>query len=116
MLDDARVIKGFFNKFSESTILGFPLDWFFHLFGAALIIYVGSRFLTLKRTVQLTIVLLILKEVFDIFAKTRLEYIRPPTLDLIVDLSAGVLGILAGCWLARRRVRLGSKRQGQGVS
>jgi hypothetical protein len=66
------------------------------------VLFVASRLMSLRRSLQLTIGLLIFKEIFDVFAKTRLEYIRPPTLDLGLDMIAGGVGIAAGYFLARR--------------
>lgn len=102
MLDFLRSARGFLNRFSEMRVLGIPVDWFFHLAGAALFLFLASRVLTLRRATWLTVGLIACKELFDVFAKTRLEYIRPPTVDLAVDLSAGLFGIALGWYLARR--------------
>lgn len=102
MLEYARRARAVLSRFSEMYILGVPVDWFFHLAGAMLIFFLASRFLSLKRSLQFTILLLVGKEVFDIFAKTRIEYIRPPTIDLAVDFTAGAFGIALGYILARR--------------
>jgi hypothetical protein len=80
-----------------------PLDWVFHLFGAILITWVASIFLARKRVIMLGVGLLITKELFDVFAKTRLEYIRPPEADIAIDLASGLVGIAIGLWLAKRR-------------
>jgi hypothetical protein len=84
-------------------VLGIHVDWFFHLTGALLAVLVAARFLSLRRSLQVAIGLLVSKEIFDVFAKTRLEYIRPPTLDLAVDMSSGGAGILIAYLLLRRR-------------
>jgi hypothetical protein len=103
VLDLLRRVRGLFNEFSEARILGIPMDWFFHLVGAAAVFLIASRWLARRRALLVTVGALLAKEVFDVFAKTRLEYIRPPGLDLLVDLSAGAAGILIG-WLVRRRL------------
>jgi len=89
------------NYFSEMSILGIHIDWFFHLTGVAFLVTLAARFLELRKAIKLSVAVIILKEVFDIFAKTRLEYIRPPTLDILFDLTAGALGIFLGVWLAK---------------
>ena len=108
ILDFARSVRDFMDRFSKAEVLGIPIDWFFHLTGALVIVYVGARFISVKRIVLLTSVLLVGKELFDIFAKSRVEYIRPPTVDLLVDFSAGIAGIFLGWLLARRRERRAS--------
>jgi hypothetical protein len=103
LLEFLRRIRGVFDRFSTMEVLGVHIDWFFHLLGAALIVFVARRFLPERRVIWLTLALMLGKELVDVFAKTRLEYIRPPTLDLLVDLSSGLLGLCLGVWLARRR-------------
>jgi len=102
VLDFLRRVKEFLNDFSEMRVLGVPMDWFFHFVGAGIVFLVAARLLSLRRALLLTCGLLLGKELFDVFAKTRLEYIRSPTADLAVDLSAGAAGIAAGYFLARR--------------
>lgn len=102
MLDLLRAARGFLARFSTMEILGVPIDWFFHLVGAAVIVFAATRFLSLKRSLQSTVALLVAKELFDVFAKTRLEYIRSPTVDLAVDMTAGLAGIGIGYLLAKK--------------
>ena len=102
MLEFLRQIRGVFDRFSTLEVLGVPMDWFFHLAGAAVIVFVARRFLAERRVVWLTLALLLGKELVDVFAKTRLEYIRPPTLDLLIHLAARLAGLALGLWAARR--------------
>ena len=83
-------------------VMGVPIDWFFHMAGAVIIVLVGSRFWPPKNVLILTIGLLVAKEIFDVFAKTRVEYIRAPGLDLAFDMAAGLAGAGIGWLLARR--------------
>ncbi len=101
MLDFLRGLRGIVNYFSEMSILGIHIDWFFHLMGVAFLVVLAAQFLKLRKAIQLAVAAIIFKEVFDIFAKTRLDYIRPPTLDIIFHLTAGVLGIFLGIWVAK---------------
>ncbi len=103
ILDVARWGKGLFNTFSQATLFGMPLDWVFHLLGAILITWVASVYLARKRVIILGVGLLILKELLDIFAKTRLEYIRAPEADIALDLASGLVGLAIGLWLAKHR-------------
>lgn len=111
MLDLLRAIKSVLNEFSTMTVLGVPMDWFFHLLGAAVFVFGASRVLPLRRAVWLTVALIVAKELVDVFAKTRVEYIRAPGLDILLDLSAGLGGLALGWWLARRFPRWLSRRR-----
>lgn len=102
MLDILRSIRGFVNYFSEMEILGIHIDWFFHLTGVAILVFATSKFLRPRRTIQIAVAVILSKEIVDIFAKSRLEYIRPPTLDILFDLTAGFLGIALGAWVTKR--------------
>jgi len=110
MLDHLRSARTILNRFSEMTVLGVPIDWFFHLIGAAVIMFVATRVLNRARAMLLTFALLVAKELADVFAKSRLEYIRPPEADLALDLTAGLVGIGLGYLLARRFPRWLSRR------
>ena len=110
MLDLLREARSLMYRISAVEVMGVPVDWFFHLVGAALIVFCASRFMELRRVVRLTLMLLVAKEVFDIFAKTRAEYIRPPTLDLAFDMTAGLIGIGLGYYLAKRYPHAFSRR------
>lgn len=102
VLDVLREIRGGMEYFSRMRVLGVPVDWVFHLVFAAAIAWVASRLLPLRRVVLLAMALIAGKELFDVFAKTRAEYIRAPGADLALDLAAGLAGLAVGCWLARR--------------
>lgn len=101
MLDFLRELRGFMNHFSEMSVMGIHIDWFFHLTGIAFLVVLAAQFIKLRIAIRIAVAAIILKEVFDIFAKTRMEYIRPPTLDILFDLTAGTLGIFLGIWLAK---------------
>jgi len=102
VLDILRALRDGVNALGRLQVGGIPIDWLLHLAGAAIIFFIASRFISYRRTLVIAIVILISKEVFDIFAKTRVEYIRPPTLDFITDLASGGIGIAIGYVLARR--------------
>jgi hypothetical protein len=102
MLDLLRKFRSMMNHFSEMEFLGIHIDWVFHLLVVAVLVFAASFFMRLRRAIQLAVAAILFKELFDIFAKTRVEYIRAPTLDILVDLTAGILGILLGVWVTRR--------------
>jgi len=79
--------------FGEMNINGFPLDWVFHLIVAFLLMLILTKFITPKKSLLIVCFLIVLKEVVDIFGKSRLEYIVPPEIDTPKDIIAGLLGI-----------------------
>ena len=100
MIEFVQSVKGFFNRFSTMEVLGFPIDWFFHLAGVAVVAIVATRFVPRRIVIRLALILIAGKELFDVFAKTRLEYIRPPGIDLLFDVTAGLAGLALGLWIA----------------
>ncbi len=113
MLDFLKGVRSVLERFSTMEFMGIHIDWFFHLAGATVIVFAVSRFLSLKRALWLTFALLVGKELFDVFAKTKLDYIRPPTVDLAFDMTAGFVGLAMGYLLAKRYPRLMSFRRKQ---
>ena len=104
MIELLREIRELLDGFSRLQLWGIHVDWFFHLVGAAGLVLVASRIWSVRRSLILTSVVLVLKELVDVFAKTRVEYIRPPTVDLLLDSLAGAAGIVLGyLWVRRRR-------------
>lgn len=95
MIDFLRRIRSFFSYFSELELFGVPLDLPFHFavgFAGFLLL---RPWLGVKRSAISLGALMLAKELADVFAKSRLEYIRPPTLDFVLDLVFGLLGISA---------------------
>lgn len=102
ILDIARAGRNLLNRCSTAEFMGVPLDWVFHLVGAAIITWLAAALLPRRRVVQLGVGLIIAKELFDVFAKTRLEYIRPPAADIGLDVASGLAGLALGLWVAKR--------------
>lgn len=102
ILEFLRAFRDGMNALGRLEVAGVPMDWLLHLTGAAIIFFIASRFISHRRTLAIAVVILIGKELFDVFAKTRVDYIRPPTLDLLTDLASGGIGIAIGYALARR--------------
>jgi hypothetical protein len=84
-------------------VYGVGIDIFLHLVVAFAAIIVLHRYLGLKKSVYITAALIVLKEVVDIFAKSRVDYIRPPALDFFMDIGFGCAGVvLAILYLSRQ--------------
>ena len=45
MLDFLRELRGLLNYFSEMSVLGVHIDWFFHLTGVAFLVTLAAQFL-----------------------------------------------------------------------
>lgn len=88
-----RFIRSCFGFFGEMNIHGFPLDWVFHLIGAFLLMLLLTKFISIKKSLWIVCFSMALKEVVDIFAKSRAEYIVPPSIDMPKDIIGGLAGI-----------------------
>jgi hypothetical protein len=93
IIDFLRFIKSILAYFSNLQIFGLHIDLFLHFIVSFILIFILVTRFTLKKSIILVVVLLFLKELLDVFAKSRLEYIRPPTIDFILDILSGCLGI-----------------------
>lgn len=102
IIDIGRGIKSFLGFFGHINIKGFPLDWVFHLIMAFLLMYLLNRFISTKKSVAIVLFLIILKELVDVFGKSRIEYIVPPSIDTPKDIIAGLLGIYLYCRIPKR--------------
>ena len=61
MLDLLREARNLMYKVSAVHVFGIPVDWFFHLVGAILIVFASSRFWSLGRVVRLALGLVLAK-------------------------------------------------------
>jgi mannose/fructose/N-acetylgalactosamine-specific phosphotransferase system component IIC len=88
---------------SSIQVFGFQIDSALHFIVGFAMIFILHRFLSIKKTLYVSFGLIALKEIVDVFAKTRAEYIRPPALDAFYDVVFGVIGVLLAVWMIRRR-------------
>jgi hypothetical protein len=92
---------------------GYQIDTPLHLAVAFFLVLLGARVTTMGRSVQLTLGLIVLKEVVDFFATPRVHVHRTLHLDPLYDLVSGGLGVLAAYTLVRwRRARKAGAAQG----
>jgi hypothetical protein len=94
LLDLLRFIRDCMGYLGELNIRGFPLDWVFHFIFAFLLMLLLNKFLSIKKCIWIVCFLIVLKEVVDVFGKSRLDYIVPPEIDLPKDILAGLAGLL----------------------
>lgn len=102
IIDFLRLCRKTLYAAGHVQILGWYVDFLLHLAIAFVLAFVLRRWLNSRRTSLLIIVLIAAKELVDIFAKSRIEYIRPPGLDLAMDVTAGLVGLCLGLALATR--------------
>jgi len=108
IIEILRYIRNILSYFGQLQIFGVHIDFLFHFFVPFFLVLMLIRFLTRKRTVLIVVSFIVFKEVIDIFAKSRIEYIRWPGLDFLLDLAMGVLGLFAGLYLS---MRIANKKQ-----
>jgi hypothetical protein len=105
LLNFARAVRLFLSNLTETRLLGIEIDVYMHFTVGGLYFYiVERRFGTRPAAITLTI-LIVAKEIIDIFLKSRARYIRIPTLeglaDIIVDMLMAIFGALAAYGLGR---------------
>ncbi len=88
-----RLVRDGMDFFGDMNIHGFPLDWVFHFIVAYSLMLFLSKLLSVKKRVLLICILIVLKELADIFAKSKTDYIVSPGFDMVKDVIAGLSGI-----------------------
>jgi len=100
IIDFLRRIRDIVNSIGQIQIFGFHVDVMLHFFVAFILTFVLRRWFNVRKTSLTIIILIISKEIFDIFAKSKIDYIRPPGLDIFYDIVAGLAGIFLGIVIA----------------
>ena len=107
LLNTARAIRLWLFKFTSFNLFGIELDVLLHFGFGFLLFAVMQRHLGSRRAIQLLAVLILVKEIADIFLKSQVAYIKHPTSEMVWDISldllTGALGGLAAWYWARRR-------------
>jgi len=88
-----RVAKNGMYAISNIHIGGYQIDTGLHLVVGFCLVVILSRFVSLKRSVSATLGLILFKELFDLFAKPPWYRMRPLHMDLIYDVTSGLLGV-----------------------
>lgn len=100
-IDILRRCRNLLYSAGQFQVLGFHIDVMLHLLVGFTLTLVLRRWLNEKKSSIIVFSLVAAKELIDLFAKSRIEYIRPAGLDLVFDVSAGIAGICLGLILAR---------------
>jgi len=117
LLEFARSIRWGLYKLSSARILGLDVDLVLHFGLGALIFAAAERRVGASRAAWFLAVLILAKEIADLFVKSQLRYITRPTpavaIDILTDVATGVAGGLT-VWLIRRYAR--RRRQAEGAA
>ena len=108
MMHFLREFRAGFYAFSSYQIFGYQIDTGLHLVVGFLMLLLLRRYFSMKKSLYISFGLIFLKELVDLFAKSRVEYVRPPHLDAMYDILAGTVGVLGAWWFLRRRERRNS--------
>ena len=100
-----RVAKNGMYAISNIHIGGYQIDTGLHLLVGFCLVVLLSRFVSLKKSVNATLGLILFKELFDLFAKPHMYRMKPLHMDLAYDVTSGILGVLVAYWLLKRRER-----------
>ena len=103
VIDTLRAIRSFAYRVSNTEILGIHIDIVLHFIIAFGLVVLLRTFLSLKKSVYITLALVAMKEFVDVCVKSRAEYIRPPKIDALVDIGFGIMGIALGMWFLKSR-------------
>jgi len=108
LIQVARTMRMMLYRLSSTRVLGIDVDVVLH-FGVAFFVFRWSekRF-GARRAAWLVAVLIVAKEIADLFFKSQLRYIRRPTPAMLQDILTDVLTGVAGgflAWFLRRRAR-----------
>ena len=80
-----------------------PIDMPLHFLVTFVLFFLLRHWLSNSLSIVIVVAAILFKEVVDVFAKSRVEYIRPPALDASGDLLFGLLGLLLAYFVFNRR-------------
>ncbi len=114
LLNFARACRLALFQLTSTRVFGVEFDVILHLLLAALIFWLAERRLGARRAAWLLAVLIILKEVADVFLKSQLRYIHRPTPEMLLDIGTDLFmgaagGLLTWLVLKAQRARAASE-------
>jgi hypothetical protein len=102
LIDFIKAAKNGMYALSSIQIGGYQIDTGLHLVVGFGLVVILSRSLSLKMSVSATLGLILFKELFDLFAKPHRYRMRPLEMDLLYDVTSGLLGVFLAYWLLKR--------------
>lgn len=107
LLNIARTLRLWLYNLTSARFMGIEIDVILHLGVAALAFYWVEGRMGARRAAVVLAVMIVAKEVADVFLKSQLRYIRSPTpevlIDIVVDIAMGIAGGWLAWWWRRRR-------------
>ena len=102
MIEFIKAAKSGMYAVSSIEIGGYQIDTGLHLMVGFALVVLLSRTASLGTSVNATLGLILLKELFDLFAKPHPYRMRPLHTDLLYDLASGIVGVFLAYWLVMR--------------
>jgi hypothetical protein len=103
MMKLIRTAKHGMYAISSMQIGGYQIDTGLHLVVGFCLVVLLSRFVSMKNSLKVTVGLILFKELFDLFARPHVWRVRPLHMDLLYDVTSGLLGVFLAYWLLKRR-------------
>jgi hypothetical protein len=111
LLDIARAVRTFLYKLTSMSYLGVEVDILLHFVFSGIIFAIVQPRVGTRRAAQLLAILIVAKEIADIFLKSQWQYIvgnvtsAPLAIivDIVLDVIAGALGALVAWLIIRHR-------------
>jgi hypothetical protein len=102
MIELIKAVKHGMYAISNVKVGGYQIDTGLHLLVGFGLVVLLSRFVSLKKSVSATLGLILFKELFDLFGKPHRYRMRPLEMDLLYDVTSGLLGVLLAYWILKR--------------
>ena len=102
MIELIKAAKNGMYAISSVEVGGYQIDTGLHLLVGFGLVVLLSRFVSLKKSVSATLGLILFKELFDLFAKPHRYRMRPLEMDLLYDVTSGLLGVFLAYWVLKR--------------
>lgn len=108
LLEIARAVRETLYDITSMRVFGVEFDVVLHFVFAAAIFVLAERRVGPRRAAWLLVILIVVKEVVDLFLKSQLRYIKSPTPEMLADIGTdvltGIVGALAAfLWTHQRR-------------
>jgi hypothetical protein len=101
LMDFLRAAKNRFYDLTHLELWGYEIDTPLHLAVAFGLVFLFARVFSLRLSVLTTIGLILLKEVVDYFATPRRYFTQHFQRDPLIDLAAGVEGVLVALMIIK---------------
>ncbi|TRZ88367.1 MAG: hypothetical protein D4R88_08000 [Methanosarcinales archaeon] len=94
-----------FYRLSSIEVYGIQIDVFLHFLTGGLIFYLCRRRYPVIKSLAILTVLILSKEVIDVFAHSELRYIQNPRMDTFWDVVTSYAGAVVVYMITQRKIR-----------